>query len=771
MFQYYITGVSQMSIKKRMLSFCLIASLIILQSINVASYGNIKQVSAIPSGQTFQGETIIKDPSGTLTLTADTENGQIEIYDELTGITWRSNPQNADSDPLTLGTINETRIKSQLLFTYKGDGNDITESNYFDSSPDSNTITGYKTNNSVTMLYHYDDLGFDIPLTFTLKNRALSASIPCDQIKENKINKLITISMIPYFGSGDSDEKGYMMIPDGSGAIINFNNGKSGCGRIDLPVYGGDRSVVEDNKYEDTQPVMFPVFGIYKEEQKNNGGPIKNNQGNNCRPGGIFAVASSGEANGVITAKVSGSETSSNNVYFTFAYRQYGTSVTLDRTWQAKSQLMLSKNNTGAKDFTVDYYFLGSNKSAITQMADTYRNVLELNGLEKKPAAERPLFLDVYGGVVTKLQFMGFVYNGLKPLTTFNQASKIIKMLQSKGINNIQMRYSGVDNDGAYYGKIDGKISLANKLGGIDQFQKLQSINGLAVYPEVELTEFTKNGNGFTKFFDASSSVIYQTIKRYDYQLATGAKNTSLPEHYLLEPEKIDKAASSLEKSLKQNAIDNIAPSSLGLNPYPDFKDSNHNTQINQTEKDFIAALKTISADHRTMLDAPSAFALPYASSVMNVPIKSSGYDLTDYDIPFVQMVLGSDIPYSTPPVNLAGDPETMLLKSIESGSSLNFDIMWNGYSDVEKTPLNYLYASTFSDQLKMIVGYYDENKEALKGTASSSIANYVIVSETLRETTFSNGIIILVNYGDRATTYDHVTVQPHSYARIGGSK
>lgn len=52
-----------------------------------------------------------------------------------------------------------------------------------------------------------------------------------------------------YFGSADSTEEGYIVVPDGSGALINFNNGKVQLSsEMSIPLYGEDRG--KGNSYD-----------------------------------------------------------------------------------------------------------------------------------------------------------------------------------------------------------------------------------------------------------------------------------------------------------------------------------------------------------------------------------------------------------------------------------------------------------------------------------------------------------------------------------------
>lgn len=50
------------------------------------------------------------------------------------------------------------------------------------------------------------------------------------------------IDLLEYFGAAGPEEEGYMFVPDGSGALIMFNNGKVNAPAYIGYVYGEDKT-------------------------------------------------------------------------------------------------------------------------------------------------------------------------------------------------------------------------------------------------------------------------------------------------------------------------------------------------------------------------------------------------------------------------------------------------------------------------------------------------------------------------------------------------
>ena len=70
-------------------------------------------------------------------------------------------------------------------------------------------------------------LSFTIALEYRLADDGIEVSVPASMIEENGGGSLYRIRLLGYFGAAGADEEGYLVVPNGSGSLIYFNNGKS----------------------------------------------------------------------------------------------------------------------------------------------------------------------------------------------------------------------------------------------------------------------------------------------------------------------------------------------------------------------------------------------------------------------------------------------------------------------------------------------------------------------------------------------------------------
>jgi len=106
---------------------------------------------------------------------------------------------------------------------------------------------------------------FNLTLRYMLDGKSLVLNVPYDQIAYRPNFPFRQLTLLPFMGSGGLDDEGFMFVPDGSGAIINFNNGKQNQVPFNVNIYGWDEALPRDAVVSDTR-APFPVFGI----QKNN---------------------------------------------------------------------------------------------------------------------------------------------------------------------------------------------------------------------------------------------------------------------------------------------------------------------------------------------------------------------------------------------------------------------------------------------------------------------------------------------------------------------
>ena len=138
-----------------------------------------------------------------------------------------------------------------------------------------NTVDVTKLDNGFSAKIFFKDYGFGLTVNVTLEDDDLVVNVPDDSILEQKENNYISaISLFPFMGYTFLDDKeGYMLIPDGNGALIYLDNkeGRYSTGFSQM-IYGKDYGFTDSSKQtllndklemvKSANQVLAPVFGM-----------------------------------------------------------------------------------------------------------------------------------------------------------------------------------------------------------------------------------------------------------------------------------------------------------------------------------------------------------------------------------------------------------------------------------------------------------------------------------------------------------------------------
>ncbi|WP_461248480.1 DUF5696 domain-containing protein, partial [Treponema sp. R6D11] len=133
----------------------------------------------------------------------------------------------------------------------------------------------------------------------SLDGKSLIVNVPFDKIGFRAAYPITQLALLPFMGCGSMTDSGYMLVPDGSGSLIYFNNQKQNQLPYNIRVYGWDEAMPRDAVISDNK-ALFPAFGIHK-----NGASL-------------FCVIEEGAAYASVRADVSGRNSSWNIVYPVF---------------------------------------------------------------------------------------------------------------------------------------------------------------------------------------------------------------------------------------------------------------------------------------------------------------------------------------------------------------------------------------------------------------------------------------------------------------------
>lgn len=670
-----------------------------------------------------------------LSLTFKKDTGEVIVFDKRKNTTWYSNPEDLAQDKVAKG-INKMNLQSQLLVNYIDKmGNPYFVNNFTGSIRDK-AFKWQLKDNGIEIEFNFKSTGFTIPVRYSLGNDYLNAEILCDKIKQNEKYSIVNVSLLPYFGAGSINDEGYLVVPDGSGAKINFNNGKSIYPEYDEQVFGRDKALNTVYKNEVKEDIKLPVFGLKK-----------NNKA-------FLGVISKGEYQGGITAGVSRKKTQYNNIYSSVNFIETETNVVMEDSANAKEVRMSSQEFNNLPSYQVRYYFLYDNEANYVGMAEKYRQYLiDEKGLKEQDNnlnKDIPLNLELTGAIKKRSTLLGIPYNTVEVLTSYMDIQDIATKFIGSNVKNISIQYNGWAENGMK-DAIPSKVSYDSRLGGKSGFNVMKDYleqNGIGFYPSADFINYYKWGNGFNKFFDTVKSVSRAPALQYEYRLSTGEKNRDIAPWYLLKPGSVLDGINSFVNSAGQNRLNSVALNSIGDMVYSDFKrNSFSRTETGKVWEEALGVAR--SKMNCLMVENGNSYTFPYADLIVNVPLYSSQFDIEDEDIPFYQIVLRGYVPYFSKPINMQGDTVDYLLKLVETGTYPNYSLIGRNGELLVNTDFDYLYSPDFSLWFESIVKTYSKLNADLKKIAGQKITAHDKIDEGVYKTTFLNNVAVIVNYND----------------------
>lgn len=81
---------------------------------------------------------------------------------------------------------------------------------------------------------------FNVNMIYRLDGDDLLVEIPMGEMECKEDYPIYSLCVLPYFGTGGPEDEGFLLVPEGGGGLINFNNGKMAQNSYFANVYGWD---------------------------------------------------------------------------------------------------------------------------------------------------------------------------------------------------------------------------------------------------------------------------------------------------------------------------------------------------------------------------------------------------------------------------------------------------------------------------------------------------------------------------------------------------
>lgn len=602
-----------------------------------------------------------------------------------------------------------------------------------------------------------------IPVDYTLNEQGLQVSIPTDKIEEKSGAKVARIQLLRYMDAGNATEDGYIVLPNGSGSIMRFNNQRFAAPEYSQNIYGIDPLMSDDEEIETIESVRLAMFGISKEKRD------------------TLVTIEEGATLGIINACVAGKYNSYNYAYPSFNLRSTEIMGFSGQTGN-ESLVTIVEPEIYKTNITVQYSFLPEELKGYSGMATFYRNRLIAEGKltnKMKDQTDIPFFMDVIGAVKRSNFILGSQYRETFAVTDYKQAGEMVDWLASQEIKNLVVNYQGWFN-GGYYHDVTDKVNMVKKLGSEKEFEKLSKKiedNGGKLYGDVAFQKVTyitkryKDTVETSRYYASSMQAIFGVVNPVSL-LHYSALGYLERVYYMVSPRFLPRYVEDFIDETDSLDITGISLRDLG---YSLISDKRRTRMINREE-----ALQVVNGQLGKLQDTGKAllvnqandYAFAYATDLVNVPMAHNVFSMVNYEIPFYQMILHGYINYSGSAINLMdyAQRSDIILRILEYGSAPHFTFTYAESSELKYTGLNEFYSTTFHSWRDDAVSVYQEVNAVLKHVQGSSVLNHEILDleGKVRKVTYDNGVSIFVNSTNHDYSIGNVTIPANGYEMEG---
>jgi hypothetical protein len=608
----------------------------------------------------------------------------------------------------------------------------------------------------------YVNMDLTIRLHIRLSERGINYRIYDNEIEGKGAGNMASVIITPFLGAaggvrqyfdpvkGDYGAEipnpmtpGYAFVPDGSGALIRYNDNTVSINRYTGVVYGNnpaesmfyyDNTVYAVRKKE---PLM-PVFGV----------AIGRNQQ------GFAAWADEGAEHMEIVMSPKENMTNYNFIFPRFVYNRQMHQV-YNRKGEGYFRLYPDRLHY---DISIDYRFLTGEEAGYVGMALAYRGHLIENGTlvpgRVKADGKAPLRADFIMSDVKK-SVIGYAN---VVATNAKEVGEIVRDMLDNGVKSINGGLLGFQDGGITTGK-PWALDFTSSVGTKRDFRKLfEETSALGV--------------------DLSFSQDYSTINRLQMNLprnqayhknrwgikARDNRDSFLPvqEISFARPQRsadwftrqAKKAAAAGARSVTADGITNRLISHWGR------KDAVTSSEaIELYEKTFAESPLPVN------MKSPNKYLWKYANRFLETPVLPTQYILETDTVPFLQLVLHGTMEMYAPYANFSFYTKKDILRMIDYNVYPSFVLTHKPAHLLSSTNSLKFFSTEYNVYRDIIKNVYTQVSVALSGVKGREWLNRTVLAEGIILNEYGGGIKILINYTDFSYLFSGVTVNAMSAA------
>lgn len=574
--------------------------------------------------------------------------------------------------------------------------------------------------------YSKDDIGFRIKLKVTLIDGNMTVECTHSNLTDNPDAFIENIEILNSFGAyNNSFEDDFILVPDGSGAIIKTAVYDESFDSLSFAVYGNDPAI----HGETSGDAIIPAFGMKHGETA------------------FVSLVQEGDAVASIKADKAKSFNELNRVYSSF---------NITPTLYENERLYIARESSVDK-ISLCYRFLSGVNANYAGLASACREQLIRNNVLSTRTVMNedylPCFLSLTGAVTDD----SGAFDKTVPMTDFEQAADMLTRMKSKGINNISVRYCGIFS-GGINSENPSSLVILDEVGGTDGLADLYDYvktQKMSLYFDVNLVTDTSEIGAHSAKDIRLDDFNYKPYIDYEYLRAPVYGKE------FLNIEQLSDIVVSVLSKTENYEFSGFSLNDLGTVLYSDYSADGMSRQ--EAAQAIASSVAPLSTDHSTMAVNGNFYMIKTVNKIINMPIKPSIARSGAYiSVPFVPMILHGIVDYTGLPINLEVNMRETMLKYIEYGACPHFAWNYEPTTDSPETDM-YYYDNTINDAAE----FYAASNAALYDLRDARMTDHYEVADGIFCTEYDTGAMIYVNYTDEDFSILGVVVEANDFTRV----
>jgi len=685
-------------------------------------------------------ESVLVGENERLSLYVHPEDLSIDVYQKDTAYLWSSTinldyaKKDENDDPLFPEQTTENdrglnslvwrnKIASPVWISYFGGSENnpqLREESFFESSTSRFDLEILPNAISVHLYFGISQIEFTYEVQLTAQG--FEVLLHQESIQEHSNALLSNVSIYPFFGAAKKELiPGYIMVPDGVGALFRFDAYDDFTSPYQKPFYGRDFAIStfvdETSIIADDLHLTANTYGlIHGIDQQ-----------------GYLNIIKDGQAYATLTVYPADVITDFFFAYTTFMYRSsYRQPLNQSQT----NSVLRVQKETNPFDIHMNYQLLSNEKANYVGMAEAYQGYLvERENLSLNLNDERPIHLDI----LMQDNERAFIGRNTFLMTT---AKDILDMIETFDDDTLYITLRGTSNHG-YSGSSLDIFPISSALGSKEDWMSIFSKQNVYVYLYLEpLKLYTSEsfhseleiarGRHLLSYRFSDNYGTYDYVNPYNYQTYIQSKIEAITDF----------------------GFDGVAFENLGKTIYGSFGDHPYTRGEMLHLTEMLVSNQTVYQGYDFAFGSDALFQMPLTHSQhakMTDTVPFITYVLTGY-----QHVFGS---YH----NYFGNTSNMLLKMIDYHVFPSFQVTQESPYRLLNSPNQTWFSTRFSIWKEEIHRQHHVIFNVLNHVQGETITHRLIPEIGISIVTYSSGNQIIINYTNEDYTFEDVTVEKMS--------